>query len=66
MMPISLGCLWIEPSLRVICGQNDLKQLLVERNYSDFTDESLYQESLQRLLKGLERDGDQDRAGKAD
>lgn len=56
MMPVSLDRLWIEPGFRVICGQNDLKQLLVERNYSDFTDESLYQESLQRLLKGLERE----------
>ena len=58
MVPVSLDHLWIQPGFRVMRGQRDLKPLLVDRNYSDFSNETLYQESLQRLLKGLEREQD--------
>jgi len=55
MVPISLDDLWKEDGFPVMRGQLDLKPFLLERNYADFSDPSKYEESLRRLLKGLER-----------
>lgn len=55
MIPVSLDNLWKEPGFRTIRGNRDLKPFLLERNYADMSDASCYQESLERLLKGLER-----------
>ena len=55
IIPISLDDIWKEPELRVIRGNKELKPFLVERNYADFSDHARYEESLERLLKGLGR-----------
>jgi len=54
MVPISRDNLWREPGFRVERGR-DLKPFLSDKNYADFSDESCYEESLQRLLKALRR-----------
>lgn len=54
MVPVSLDSLWNEPGFRVMRGSRDLKPLLLERTYADFSDPSRYQESLEKLLRGLE------------
>jgi hypothetical protein len=58
MVPISRDSLWREPGFRVMRGTNDLKLFLLAKNYADFSDESHYEESLQRLLKALRRKAD--------
>lgn len=55
MVPISLDNLWKESGFSVKRGQRDLKPFLLELNYADFTDESTYNKSLRKLLKGLKR-----------
>lgn len=56
MIPISLDNLWKEDGFRVERGKRDLKPFLKERNYADFSDPSKYEQSLDRLLKGLKRE----------
>jgi hypothetical protein len=55
IIPISLDDLWMEKGFRVMRGERDLKPFLLERNYADFSDNSQYESSLNRLLEGLER-----------
>ncbi|MBI4297613.1 MAG: toll/interleukin-1 receptor domain-containing protein [Chloroflexi bacterium] len=55
MVPVSLDNLWKEPGFKVMRGDRDLKPFLLERNYVDFSGASLYEKSLEQLLKGLER-----------
>ena len=52
---VSLDHDWQHPSFTVMGMQSDLKPFLMERNYADFSNPSAYEESLERLLKGLER-----------
>ena len=56
MVPISLDGEWKHPGFRVMRGSRDLKLSLLERNYADFSDESKYEESMERLLRGLRRE----------
>jgi uncharacterized protein YjbI with pentapeptide repeats len=58
MIPISRDNLWTEAGFRVVRGTRDLKPFLLDKNYADFSDESCYEESLQRLLKALRRKAD--------
>ena len=55
IIPTSLGNLWKEKGFNVQRGQRDLKPFLLEKNYADFGEESNYDDSLSRLLKGLRR-----------
>ncbi len=55
MVPISRDGVWIQPGFRVMRATRDLGPWLRERNYADFSDESCYEESLQRLLGALRR-----------
>ncbi|UCE15278.1 MAG: pentapeptide repeat-containing protein [Candidatus Bathyarchaeota archaeon] len=55
MVPISLDNLWKENGFSVKRGKRDLKPSLLERNYADFTDESMYNNSFRKLLRGLKR-----------
>jgi len=55
MVPISRDDIWIQTGFRVARGSRDLKPFLMDRNYADFSDDSLYEEPLQRLLKALRR-----------
>lgn len=56
MIPVSLDDLWKEDGFRVmrVVGK-DLKPFLLNRNYADFSDASYYEQSLEKLLKALER-----------
>ena len=55
MIPISRDDIWIQTGFRVVRGSRDLGPFLRDRNYADFSDESRYEDSLQRLLKALRR-----------
>ena len=55
IVPVSLVELWKEPGFPVKRGNRDLKPFLMDRNYADFSDPSKYEESLDRLLKGVTR-----------
>lgn len=55
IVPISLDNTWKQSGFVVKRGQHDLKPFLLERNYADFCDESKYNESLSRLLRGIKR-----------
>ena len=55
MVPISRDNLWTEPGFPVMRGSRDLKPFLLDRNYAHFSDDSLYEDSLERLLKALKR-----------
>jgi len=55
MVPVSLDNLWKESGFRIMRGNRDLKPFLLERNYADFSGEASYRETLERLLRGLER-----------
>jgi hypothetical protein len=55
MVPISRDNLWTEPGFRVVRGSRDLGPFLRDRNYAHFSDDSLYEDSLERLLKALKR-----------
>ena len=55
MVPISRDDLWREPGFRVERAGHDLKPPLLDKNYADFSDESCYEESMQRLLTALRR-----------
>jgi len=55
IVPVSLDELWKEKGFPVRRDETDLKPFLLERNIADFSKESDYKESLDRLLKGLER-----------
>jgi len=57
MVPISLDNLWKEDGFKVMRGSRDLKPFLHERNYADFSDPAAYDNSLERLIRGLERQG---------
>jgi len=57
LIPISLDDTWKEKGFRVMRGEKDLKPFLMDRNYAAFSDPSRYQESLNSLLRGLERKG---------
>lgn len=57
MVPISLDNLWKEDGFKVMRGSRDLKPFLLERNYADFSDPASYEDSLELLLRGLERTG---------
>jgi tetratricopeptide (TPR) repeat protein len=58
IVPISRDDLWGQPEFRVVRGSRDIGPFLRERNYADFSDDSRYEESLQRLLKALRRKAD--------
>lgn len=55
MVPISRDDIWIQPGFPVVRGSRQLKPFVEERNYADFSDESRYDDSLQRLLTALRR-----------
>ena len=55
IIPISLDEDWKHSGFQVARGDRDLRPFLMERNYADFSDPSRYEESLDRLLKALER-----------
>jgi hypothetical protein len=55
IMPVSLDESWKEDGFHVTRGERNLKPFLLERNFADFSKESDYKESLNGLLKGLER-----------
>lgn len=55
LIPVSLDDVWQHPGFRVMWGTRDLKPLLVERTYANFRDESVYDTSLSRLIRALER-----------
>ena len=55
MVPVSRDNIWSEPGFQVMRAGRDLKPFLLDKNYADFSDGSLYEESLQRLLKALRR-----------
>ena len=57
LIPISLEGTWEKPGFKVTREGRDLKLFLLERNYADFSDSSKYEESLDRLLRALEREG---------
>lgn len=56
IVPISLDNLWKEEGFRIVRGKTDLKPFLMERTYADFSDPSKYEDSLNRLLKGLKHE----------
>jgi hypothetical protein len=55
MVPVSRDSIWTDPGFRVVRAGRDLTPWLRDRNYADFSDESCYEDSLQRLLKALRR-----------
>lgn len=55
IVPISLDNLWKEKGFRVMRGDRDLKPFIMERNYVNFDHRSKYNDSLRRLLRGIER-----------
>jgi len=56
MVPVSRDDVWTEPNFPVKRGSRDLKPFLYPvLNYVDFSDSSVYDISIERLLKGLER-----------
>jgi len=55
MVPISRDDVWTDPGFRVMRAGRDLTPWLRDRNYADFSDESCYEDSLQRVLKALRR-----------
>jgi hypothetical protein len=58
MIPISRDDVWMQPGFRVMRGSRDLGPWLRDRNYADFSDDSRYEASLERLLKALRRKAD--------
>ena len=60
IVPVSLDNVWTQPGFRIIRGNRNLKDFLMEPTYADFSDPSKYEESLDRLLKGLKRKGSQE------
>ena len=60
IVPVSLDDLWTRLAFPAIRGKNDLNPFLLERNYADFSDPSVYEAALRKLLKGLERMDNQD------
>jgi tetratricopeptide (TPR) repeat protein len=55
IVPVSRDDLWGQLEFRVVRGSRDLGPFLRDRNYADFSDDSHYEESLQRLLRALRR-----------
>lgn len=55
IVQVSLDNLWRERGFRVMRGERDLKPFILYKNFADFSDERLYEDSLDKLLKGLER-----------
>ena len=55
MVPVSRDNLWTQPGFRVMRGSRDLKPFLVDRTYANFSNDSLYEDSLQRLFRALKR-----------
>jgi hypothetical protein len=55
MVPISRDSIWTDPGFRVARAGHDLTPWLRDRNYADFSDDSRYDEALQRLLTALRR-----------
>jgi hypothetical protein len=56
IVPVSLDNIWTQDGFRVMRGSQDFGPWLRNRkNRADFSDPSKYEESLDRLLKGLER-----------
>jgi len=64
MIPISLDNVWRQEGFTVKRGNRDLKQSLLDHNYADFCDLSKYDASLDRLLKGLKKNGKPSRKSK--
>ena len=54
IIPISLDDLWKTDGFEVRRAERDLKPLLLERNYADFSREAGYATAFERLLKALE------------
>jgi len=55
MVPVSLDALWQETGFLVQRAGRDLKPFLLDKNYANFHSESVFEESLESLLKGLRR-----------
>lgn len=56
IVPISLDDTWREDGFVIRRGKReDLKTFLLDRTYADFSDKSKYNDSLNRLLKGIKR-----------
>jgi hypothetical protein len=56
IVPISLDDTWRQDGFVIRRGKReDLKTFLLDRTYADFSDESKYNDSLKRLLKGIRR-----------
>ncbi len=55
IVPVSLDDLWGQKGFSVMRGGRNLKPSLEERNRADFSDASKYENSLNKLLTGLER-----------
>jgi uncharacterized protein YjbI with pentapeptide repeats len=53
IIPISLDELWKQNGFSIRRGKRNLKPFLLERNYANFSSQSEYQKSLNKLLKGL-------------
>jgi len=57
IVPISLDNVWRQSGFVIRRGKReDLKAFLLDRNYADFSNKSKYNESLERLLKGIKRE----------
>jgi hypothetical protein len=55
IIPISLDDDWKNEGFEIRRGQNDLKPMLLRKNYADFSDESNFDSSLTTLKKALKK-----------
>jgi len=55
MIPVSLDPWWQEKGFLVQRAGMDLKPFLLDKNYANFHSKSVYEESFEKLLKGLRR-----------
>jgi len=53
IIPVSLDNIWKQNGFPVRRGHRDLKPFLLERNYADFSLQSLHKQSLDKLLEAL-------------
>ena len=53
MIPVSLDPLWQEKGFLVMRAGRDFKPFLLDKNYVNFHSDLVYEESLEKLLKGL-------------
>lgn len=55
IIPISFDNTWKEENFKVKRGSYDLKPFLLDKNYADFSNLTIYERSLNKLLRGLEK-----------